>query len=53
MLLGTLSGTVTGMLLKADSNAIANGLYGFNACLVGIGVSLFSFGDNDNWGIMP
>lgn len=53
MLLGTFSGTITGMLLKADPQAVSNGIYGFNACLVGIGVSLFSFGDNENWGMMP
>jgi urea transporter len=30
-------------------SAFANGIYGYNGTLVGIGIALFSFGGDDNF----
>ena len=32
-----------------DEGAFENGIYGYNGCLVSLGISLFSFGDDNNF----
>ncbi|CAF3150924.1 unnamed protein product [Rotaria sp. Silwood2] len=42
-LLATAVSTLTAHVLEFDYNAIRAGLYGFNGCLVGMGIAFFSF----------
>ena len=53
MLLGISASSLTAIIFKLNMNAFANGIYGFNGTLVGIGISLFSFGDDSNFTLMP
>lgn len=46
MLLGVSVSSITALVFELNMNAFANGIYGFNGTLVGIGVSYFSFGDD-------
>jgi urea transporter len=48
-LLGLAVGTAAAVLLGADRALIRNGLFGFNAILVGIGLTFFL---EDNWGLV-
>ncbi|CAF3954511.1 unnamed protein product [Adineta steineri] len=42
-LLGTTVSTLTGHLFEFDYSSIRSGLYGYNGCLVGMGIAYFSF----------
>jgi urea transporter len=53
MLLGTSFGTLGGYLFCLDKTALANGIYGFNGTLVGVGISLFQFGGDNAFTLMP
>ena len=53
MLLGVSVSSITALTFKLNMNAFANGIYGFNGTLVGIGLSVFSFGSEQNLVLMP
>jgi len=53
MILGTGVSTLTGKILALNDDAYANGLYGFNGALVGIGLGLFHFGGDSDFFMMP
>lgn len=52
MLIGTTSGTLSGLIFNMDRGALANGIYGFNGSLVGIGIALFQFGGDDQFHLL-
>ena len=53
MLLGVTVSTVTSLLLEMDQGSFENGLYGYNGTLVGAGISLFQFGNDQNFVQLP
>jgi urea transporter len=53
MLLGVVSSSLTGSLFGLNGSSYANGLYGYNGTLVGVGIAVFSFGDDNAWVEMP
>jgi len=49
MLIGTTASTVSGLIFDLDRVALANGIYGYNGSLVGIGIAVFQFGGDDQF----
>jgi len=49
MLLGVSVSTLSALVFQLNKGSFANGIYGYNGTLVGIGISVFSFGDNENF----
>ncbi len=45
MLLGVSVSTITALVFQLNKGAFHNGIYGYNGTLVGLGISVFSFGD--------
>jgi len=46
MLIGTFVSTMTAKVLKLNKGALADGIYGYNGTLVGIGIAVFHFGSD-------
>jgi urea transporter len=53
MLLGVFCSTLTGIVLGMNPGAVANGIYGYNGTLLGIGISLYHFGGDNEFFAMP
>ncbi len=53
MLLGVSVSTITALLLNLNRSSFANGIYGYNGTLVGIGISVFHFGSDNDFVEMP
>lgn len=46
MLLGVSISTITALLFQLNRSSFANGIYGYNGTLVGIGIAVFHFGND-------
>ena len=53
MLLGVSVSTITALVFQLNKGAFHNGIYGYNGTLVGLGISVFSFGDVTNPILFP
>ena len=53
MLLGVSVSTITSLVFSLNRASFANGIYGYNGTLVGIGISVFHFGSDANFIQMP
>jgi len=49
MLLGVASSTIAAIAFQLNKSSFANGIYGYNGTLVGIGISVFHFGSDDHF----
>jgi urea transporter len=49
MLLGVSASTISAIAFQLNKSAFANGIYGYNGTLVGIGISVFHFGSDENF----
>jgi solute carrier family 14 (urea transporter) len=53
MLLSTFVSTIAALIFQLNKEALANGIYGYNGTLVGIGIAVFHFGDDTDFLKMP
>lgn len=53
MILGVFVSTLTALVFQLNKSAFANGIYGYNGTLVGIGIAVFHFGSDDHFVEMP
>jgi urea transporter len=49
MLLGVFSSTLSALAFQLNKSSFANGIYGYNGTLVGIGIAVFHFGGDENF----
>ena len=53
MILGTSVSTISALFFQLNKSAFANGIYGYNGTLVGIGIAVFHFGGDTDFIQMP
>ena len=53
MLLGVSVSSITALLFQLNRSSFANGIYGYNGTLVGIGISVFHYGSDTQFTQMP
>ena len=53
MLLGVTASTLSALAFQLNRSSFENGIYGYNGTLVGIGISVFHFGDDSHFIQMP
>ena len=53
MLLGVSTSTISAFVFHLNRSSFENGIYGYNGTLVGIGISVFHFGDDSHFTQMP
>lgn len=49
MLLGVSTSTISALVFNLNRSSFENGIYGYNGTLVGIGISVFHFGDESHF----